>query len=619
MHYSSGFRRLRVENLRKLRGSFPALRSTMRDINRFIYSIDPWTARLAWLGTIAQGLRGVATVGVAGFAVSYASEYLKAGGGLTYGLLLGGLAAWLVYTVSADFIRFLAAHRQATFNIKFEEALRERRMAKMESLDIGRLTDPEFIELSRKATRGQNVVDDLWGAQMRLVAGALGLAASLSVIAVLDPVLLVIAVLPVAPNAIASLVTERKLRDQFDQAHKPEYMKNQYYELVMDVQESVQARLLKRTGYYVRRFREVRDRLVHERLVIEMFSRRMNMYVSVFQTLTVVGATAYLGNELVLGAISLGQLVALIGCMALVRNSLFGFARLGVDLTTHLEYYGHYRAFLETQPVIDESSAHDHTFTVAPAITITDATFNYPRSEYSALEGCSLSIAPGEKIVIAGDNGSGKSTLLDLIAKIREPNSGSVLVGGIPLSSITQQSLGNHLAYGRQRSYPPRLTLTEVITGDAPENVDQAKFRAATAIAGTDAFVEPLHRGYATRLGYHLADGKDFSGGQEQRLQLAGLLYRLLEPEVSIGIFDEPMSDCDPPTRERFYRALAAMDKTIIVVAHDPLYLALFDRLIVMEHGKIILDTTDKVVIEKHQVTQMPGREVDPAPRHRHH
>ena len=99
-----------------------------------------------------------------------------------------------------------------------------------------------------------------------------------------------------------------------------------------------------------------------------------------------------------------------------------------------------------------------------------------------------------------------------------------------------------------------------------------------------------LPEGMKTWIGEDWPTGRGFSTGQMQRLALAGAFYRFLDPRIFIGIFDEPMANCDVETRTRFYRSIGKAPefsrKTVLMSLHDPLYLQQFDRVVLLEVGQ---------------------------------
>ncbi|HUP80328.1 MAG TPA: ABC transporter ATP-binding protein, partial [Pirellula sp.] len=348
-------------------------------------------------------------------------------------------------------------------------------------------------------------------------------------------------------------------------------------------------------GAFVRKhYHQYMMQLRDEQNELSKFRRNSNLLMLIPGQ--VIGAVmlVILIQQVFAGSLSLTAMFVVAGSLERFPNALFGILNTGVELRSNALKYEYLQKLLATKPVIDESNAEDTHFDHCPDLKVKIVSFQYPSQKGFALRECSVDIPSGQKIALVGMNGSGKTTLARLLGKVFLPTSGTIYVDNQSIEGITQRSWINHALYLGQRFRPLELTVDYAITGSPLEEADSKRFSLATSIAGTDEFISPLSGGYKSQIGEQWPDGVGFSGGQIQRLALASALYRFLDPEVWIGIFDEPMSDCDIQTRERFYRSITSRTngKTIIVIAHDPMYLHFFERVIVMDHGKVIKDLT---------------------------
>ncbi len=138
------------------------------------------------------------------------------------------------------------------------------------------------------------------------------------------------------------------------------------------------------------------------------------------------------------------------------------------------------------------------------------------------------------------------------------------------------------------------MEAARALTGLVGEAIDGDRMALALLYSGADDVVAALPDGMRTWIGEQWPGGRGFSTGQMQRLALAGAFYRFLDPFVFVGIFDEPMANCDVETRSRFYQSIRKAPefsrKTILMSLHDPLYLQYFDRVLLLEDGAIAKD-----------------------------
>ena len=211
-----------------------------------------------------------------------------------------------------------------------------------------------------------------------------------------------------------------------------------------------------------------------------------------------------------------------------------------------------------------------------------DVSFAYP-SQPPVLEGLNLRIRPGERVGIIGKLGSGKSTILRLILNQYAPNTGSVLIGDIVNTQLEPLSLRRQIGY-----VPQDVTLFH---GTLRENIELGRVQASDAqllesirVSGLDEIVAQLPQGVGTQVGER---GERLSGGQRQIVAIA----RALLTKPRLLLMDEPSSMIDPGNEQKLISRLRALgDTTIVLVTHRMAMLALVDRLIVMDRGRVVAD-----------------------------
>ncbi|HRK68081.1 MAG TPA: ABC transporter ATP-binding protein [Hyphomonas sp.] len=229
---------------------------------------------------------------------------------------------------------------------------------------------------------------------------------------------------------------------------------------------------------------------------------------------------------------------------------------------------------------------------IAPATTrlplletfeLRDVTYSYPGS-VAGLHGVTLTVRKGESLGIVGRTGSGKTTLVDVILGLLTPQSGSVLVDGVPLDAARRRAWQRSLGYVPQDIFLTDASLAENIAmGLAPGDIDPARVERAARIAHIHDFVmESLPDGYATRVGER---GVRLSGGQRQRIGIARALYH--DPEVIV--FDEATSALDSLTESEVMEAIQTLSgtKTVILIAHRTGTLEACDRVVRLEGGRV--------------------------------
>jgi ATP-binding cassette, subfamily B, bacterial len=217
----------------------------------------------------------------------------------------------------------------------------------------------------------------------------------------------------------------------------------------------------------------------------------------------------------------------------------------------------------------------------AGAVEFREVTFGYDPGE-PILQHVSVSIRAGEKVGIVGPSGAGKTTIVHLIQRLHEVQSGAILIDGQPIGSVSQDSLRSVLSVVPQEITLFHRTIMENIRFGRPQATDEEIYAAARA-AHCDAFVRKLPQGYATLVGER---GVKLSGGQRQRIGIA----RAFLKDAPILILDEATSALDTESEMEIQRNIVAIlaGRTVIAVAHRLSTLAAFDRILVVQQGRIV-------------------------------
>lgn len=246
--------------------------------------------------------------------------------------------------------------------------------------------------------------------------------------------------------------------------------------------------------------------------------------------------------------------------------------------------------FLDTEPVIQSPPAAV-TSTLQGNIIFQDVDFTYPNTGIHALKDFNLEIRKGEKVVIIGRTGSGKTTIAQLLLRMYDPDTGKILIDGTDLRRYDLQDLR------RQISYVPQdvFLFSDTVTGNIQfglEKADEEKVRLAARYASVDKEIEGFSDRYATMIGER---GVTLSGGQKQRISIARGLIK--DPEIIV--FDDCLSAVDAKTEKEILGNLYQylQHKTAIIITHRIFSLFDFDRIVVLEDGKIVETGTHQELI----------------------
>ena len=210
--------------------------------------------------------------------------------------------------------------------------------------------------------------------------------------------------------------------------------------------------------------------------------------------------------------------------------------------------------------------------------------FTYPGAEQASLQGISLSINQGERVGIIGRSGSGKSTLLRLLAALHEPGEGRILIDHIDSRQLDPADIRRQFAWVGQQDQLLRGTLRDNLLL-RNRHASEEQVRQAVYAAGLDQLVRRLPKGLDTPIG---EQGVGLSGGQRQLV----LLARALLEQAPVLLLDEPTGAMDNNTELLVRQRLQAycQKRTLILVTHKQSMLALVDRLLVLDDGRLVMD-----------------------------
>ncbi len=217
-------------------------------------------------------------------------------------------------------------------------------------------------------------------------------------------------------------------------------------------------------------------------------------------------------------------------------------------------------------------------------------TFGY-NDESTILPDFSLDIPAGQTIALVGTTGAGKSTLAKLISRFYDPTVGTVTLDGVDLRELHPKDLRRAIVMVTQEAYLFSGTVADNIALGKPDaTLDE--IRAAAKAVGADAFIEALPDGYDTDVNKR---GGRVSAGQRQLISFA----RAFLADPSVLILDEATASLDIPSERLIQEALQTLlaDRTAIIIAHRLSTVAIADRVLVMEHGRIIEDDTPDALI----------------------
>jgi ATP-binding cassette subfamily B protein len=267
-----------------------------------------------------------------------------------------------------------------------------------------------------------------------------------------------------------------------------------------------------------------------------------------------------------------------VGASAAALSETWGEVQRGAGAMERLS------ELLEARPAI-AAPAHPATLPARAEgrIRFERVRFRYPsRPETAALDDYSLAISPGETVAFVGPSGAGKSTAFQLLLRFYDPQAGRVLLDDLDLAELTPEDLRRQIALVPQDTVLFGASARENIGYGRPGASD-AEIIAAAEAAAADGFLRELPQGYETFLGER---GSRLSGGQRQRIAIA----RAILKDPPVLLLDEATSALDAENERLVQQALERLmrNRTTIIIAHRLATVLKADRIVVMDHGRIV-------------------------------
>lgn len=311
------------------------------------------------------------------------------------------------------------------------------------------------------------------------------------------------------------------------------------------------------------------------------------MAVSAF---AVAGVLLWGGLRVVDGALLVGTLLA---AVLYVRNFFSPLQEVAMFLNSYqsataaLEKVS---GVLEEEPTVPDPARPVDLWKATGHVEFRDVVFGYS-DQRTILPHFSLDIPAGQTIALVGTTGAGKSTLAKLVSRFYDPSRGAVTLDGVDLRELHPKDLRRAIVMVTQEAYLFSGTVADNIALGKPDATFE-EIRAAARAVGADDFIERLPDGYDTDVNKR---GGRVSAGQRQLISFA----RAFLADPAVLILDEATASLDIPSERQIQSALQTLlaDRTAIIIAHRLSTVSIADRVLVMEHGRIIEDDTPASLI----------------------
>ncbi|WP_141434354.1 ABC transporter ATP-binding protein [Bacillus sp. 03113] len=301
----------------------------------------------------------------------------------------------------------------------------------------------------------------------------------------------------------------------------------------------------------------------------------------------------YSGYQVINGSLTLGSMIAFIGYIDRLYNPLRRLVNSSTSLTQSFASMDRVFEFIDEEYEIKDQPNAIPCENVRGRIQFDRVSFKYDVNEYYVLKDISLDITEGETVAFVGMSGGGKSSLISLIPRFYDVTEGSILLDGMDIRSFKVRSVRDKIGMVLQENILFSESVKANILLGNPNATEEEVIAAAKAANAHD-FIVNLAEGYDTKIGER---GVKLSGGQRQRVAIA----RVFLKNPPILILDEATSALDLESEYLIQEAIEklAKDRTTLIVAHRLSTITHANRIVLIEHGKIVEMGTHEELMNK--------------------
>lgn len=334
-------------------------------------------------------------------------------------------------------------------------------------------------------------------------------------------------------------------------------------------------------GYERARFRTAAEDLTRTSNTVGAISALLNPLTFAIINVAILAILWFGGGIVDSGEMTQGEIIAFVNYMTQISLALVVVANMVILITKSSASASRVLEVLETEPsVTDEGNKEVSPDDNAPAVSFDHVCFGYGEGAY-ALDGLTLDINRGETIGVIGGTGSGKSTLVNLLGRFYDVSEGSVKLFGTDVRKYPLEQLRTTIAYVPQKAVLASGTIRSNMQWAKKDATDEEIWRALETAQAAD-FVRAKKKGLDEVVE---RDGRNFSGGQRQRLTIARALVGL----PKILVFDDSSSALDFATDYALRKAIAKSkgDTTVFWVSQRATSIRNADKIIVLDEGEV--------------------------------
>lgn len=493
--------------------------------------------------------------------------------------------------VTRLFASFVFSYQNEKLSIQVAKKLNILLLEKVSGIDVECFDDPEFNDTLLRAVKEADVrAMTVFNQFFQLLTSVLGIIISFTIVFVLNPWLIVIAVF----SAVIFYVLDIKfIKKQYDYRNamatpdrKMKYFKNLFYDrkTLFDFKQFSNLKNIFSKKYVA----SCDEKLVISKKIANDRFKRDTIVGIIAVMLNYLLPLSYIAYQGVLGLISLGDISALWNSFNLFNNSFSDLSRNVTQLKESSLFADNFKKILMYKPKIENNiGGKDIENNQIKVIEFRNVNFIYPHSDKLVLKNISFKVENGEKLAIVGINGVGKTTIVKLLMRFYDVTSGKILINNIDIKEYTTKSIRESISSIFQDFQLYSILLSEQISCEEVESIDEKKMIKVLKIADMYNKIINSPQGLSSNYSKQFdKDGLILSGGELQKIAISRVLYK----DSSAFIMDEPSSSLDPISEYNINNIVSEIshDKILLLISHRLSTTRDADKILFLEDGAIV-------------------------------
>jgi len=516
------------------------------------------------------------------------------------------LAVFIAVLFAIALVRMVGAkatqYAQAMQSEKINAFISMDMMNRSLSADLEFFDNPDYYDRLRSATQDSMSVSYILWNVLSCMSAAVSFVGAFVILLGANPLYGIIMMAAAIPASIAA-AKYTKLLYMLSLEQINENRQLGYVQFLSSERAYAQdVRLFNAGARLKERYRRIWDALFIKRKTVTRKRSILSALLECMPEGVVVGIGAHIAYRALSGYATVGDYVLFTGLAAQLWGAMHMFSSSALQIYDNkLKIENIKKLDTFENKIQDTGTLH---LTKVESIAFENVTFIYPGTTKPAVQDVTFHLANKEKTVLVGVNGSGKSTLIKLLLRMYNPNEGRILINGHDIKEYKLEALRANFSVYFQEMHNYSFSLRENFTIADKSGTDQHAEEMLQAAHGQD-ILNKAAAGMDTPLTRHFdPSGLELSGGQHQKISLARALFRT----HTMLILDEPSSNLDPKAEHEVFQSLVTLtqDKLTLFTSHRLSNIALANKIIVMENGRIIeAGTQAELLANKHRFAEL--------------